>query len=67
MKLMIDGGLLAIFDKDQYQQTLLSAFEIRQNYERGLQSFVIDANAKAYRVAASILMRADVTGVEVEV
>jgi hypothetical protein len=66
VNLMVDAGLLAILDKDQYQQTLLSAFEINRNYERGLQSFVIDANANTYRVAASILMRADATCIETE-
>jgi len=67
VNLMDAAGLLSTLEKDQYQQTLLSAFEIKRNYEKGLQSFVTDANAKVYRVAASILMRADATVADNEV
>lgn len=59
--LMVDASLLTTIAKDVYQQTLLSAFEIKRNYERGLQSFVTDASAKKYRVAASILTGTDLT------
>lgn len=67
VKLMVNGKLLAVLNKDQYQQTLLSAFEIKRNYVKGLQSFVVDANAKGHRVAASILTHIDLTGAETEV
>ncbi|HYD62828.1 MAG TPA: hypothetical protein VEC35_20915 [Noviherbaspirillum sp.] len=66
VRLMVDASLLETFDKDVYQQTLLSAFEIKQNYERGLQSFVTDANATTHHVAASILTRTDATVAEME-
>lgn len=61
VNLMLDAGLLTTIAKDVYQQTLLSAYEIKRNYERGLQQFVSDASAKKYRVATSILTGTDNT------
>ena len=39
VKLMLDAGLLARLEKDQYQQTILSAHEIKRNYNAGLSNF----------------------------
>lgn len=61
VKLMVDASLLTTIAKDLYQQTLLSAHEIKRNYERGLQNFVMDASAKKYRLATSILTGTDLT------
>lgn len=61
VSLMVDAGLLTSIAKDVYQQTLLSAFEIKRNYERGLQHFVADASAKKSRLATSILTGTDNT------
>lgn len=61
VNLMRDAGLLTTIAKDVYQQTLLSAYEIKRNYERGLQQFVVDASAKRYRLATSILTGTDNT------
>lgn len=61
VSLMVDAGLLTTIAKDLYQQTLLSAYEIKRNYERGLQHFVMDASAKSYLLATSILTGTDIT------
>ncbi|PIW60822.1 hypothetical protein [Shewanella sp. CG12_big_fil_rev_8_21_14_0_65_47_15] len=61
VNLMINAGLLTTIAKDVYQQTLLSAYEIKRNYELGLQQFVEDSNAKKYRLATSILTGTDYT------
>lgn len=60
VNLMLDAGLLTTIAKDLYQQTLLSAYEIKRNYERGLQQFVTDASSKKYRMATSILTGIDI-------
>jgi hypothetical protein len=44
----------------------LSAYEIKRNYERGLQQFVMDASAKKYSLATSILTGTDITAVAKE-
>ena len=61
VNLMLNAGLLTTIAKDVYQQTLLSAYEIKRNYERGLKLFVEDASAKKYRLATSILTGTDHT------
>lgn len=61
VNLMVDAGLLTTIAKDVYQQTLLSAYEIKRNYERGLQHFVENASATRYRLATSILTGTDYT------
>lgn len=61
VSLMADAGLLTTIAKDLFQQTLLSAYEIKRNYERGLQHFVMDASAKKYLLATSILTGTDIT------
>ncbi|EJQ7927877.1 hypothetical protein ACQW7T_006092 [Pseudomonas aeruginosa] len=61
VNLMLDAGLLTTIAKDVYQQTLLSAYETKRNYERGLQHFVTDAGAKKYLLATSILTGTDNT------
>ncbi len=66
VKLMVDASLLTTIAKDTYQQTLLSAYEIKRNYERGLQQFVMDASAKKYSLATSILTGTDITAVAKE-
>lgn len=55
VNLMLEAGLLAKVAKDQFQQTLLSAYEIKRNYELGLSSFVADANAGNVIIATDIL------------
>jgi hypothetical protein len=60
VNLMVDSALLTTTAKDTYQQTLLSSFEIKRNYEHGLQQYVLDASAKRYQLGTSIL-----TGVQV--
>lgn len=66
VNLMLDAGLLTTIAKDVYQQTLLSAFEIKRNYEQGLQHFVTDSSASKDRLATSILTGTDKTIDETE-
>lgn len=55
VNLMVDAALLTTISKDVYQQTILSAHEIKRNYEHGLQRFVLDASTKRYRLGTDIL------------
>lgn len=59
VNLMLDAGLLTTISKDVFQQTLLSAYEIKRNYESGLQQFVTNASARKPRLATSILTGID--------
>ena len=61
VNLMLEAGLLTTIAKDTYQQTLLSAFEIKRNYSRGLQQFVTDTNTNKQHIATSILTGIDTT------
>lgn len=55
VNLMVGAALLTTISKDVYQQTILSAHEVKRNYEHGLQRFVMDASAKKYQLGTAIL------------